>query len=186
MEDGVVTVSRAQGSAAFPARFMLIASQNPCPCGYFGEQDRPCRCFPAQIARYRKKVSGPILDRIDLHVHVPRVPFEKLSSAAPAESSAHIRARVEAARERQQERFKGLRIAANAEMNVKEIRRFCDLPDSAKALLRHAAERLGLSARGLHRVLKTSRTIADLAGSELIAEEHVSESLSYRDMPAEA
>lgn len=187
LEDGVVTVSRAQGTFAFPARFMLIASQNPCPCGYFGEKDRACRCFPSQIVRYRKKVSGPILDRIDLHVTVPRVPFEKFSSAVPAESSAEIRTRVEAARELQTKRFSDLpRITTNAEMGVKEIRRFCAVPDSAKELMRHAADRLGLSARGLHRVLKISRTIADLAGSDPIMDNHVSEALSYRETPVEA
>lgn len=187
MEDGVVTVSRAASTVAFPARFMLIASQNPCPCGYFGEKDRACRCHPSQIVRYRKKVSGPILDRIDLHVNVPRVPFEKFSSSATAESSADIRKRVEAARERQQKRFQDLpRVTTNADMGNKEIKRFCAVPDSAKELMRHAADRLGLSARGLHRVLKISRTIADLAESDRILENHVSEALSYREQPAEA
>jgi magnesium chelatase family protein len=187
MEDGVVTVSRAQGSVAFPARFMLVASQNPCPCGYFGESDRACRCFPLQIVRYRKKVSGPILDRIDLHAHVPRVPFEKFSAPVAGESSTDIRKRVETARERQEERFRDMpRIATNADMGNKEIKRFCTIPDSAKELLRHASDRLGLSARGIHRVLKISRTIADLAGSDAITNDHVSEALSYREQPAES
>jgi magnesium chelatase family protein len=180
LEDGVVTVSRAGGTWTFPARFILVASQNPCPCGYRSDPDHECICSEQQVARYQKKISGPLLDRIDLHVEVPRVEFEKLSGEDLAESSASVRERVEAARDIQRERFKGLSIRSNSEMGTKEIRQHCALRSESVALLRAAVEKMNLSARGYNRVLKLSRTIADLSGSERIETEHLAEALQFR------
>ncbi|MEK7065004.1 MAG: YifB family Mg chelatase-like AAA ATPase [Patescibacteria group bacterium] len=180
LEDGVVTVSRAQGTVSFPARFTLVASQNPCPCGYSSDPDRRCICTPMQAANYKKKVSGPLLDRIDLHVEVPRVKFEKLSQDELAESSAKIRERVEMARERQRARLKGSPYQANSEMKNKDIKEFCKLNDASIDLLRQAVTQMHLSARGYHRILKLSRTIADLGGCDDIGTEHVAEALQYR------
>ncbi len=180
LEDGTITVSRAEGTWSFPARFILVASQNPCPCGYRSDPDHPCSCSPSQFQKYQKKISGPLLDRIDLHVEVPRVQFEKLSKYELAESSVKIRERVEKAREIQSRRFKGLEIQTNSEMTGKEIREFCQLSDSSVDLLRAAVNRLHLSARGYNRILKLSRTIADLAGEDKIATDHVAEALQFR------
>lgn len=180
LEDGLVTISRAQGTLTFPARFMLVASQNPCPCGFATDTERSCVCSPVTIAHYQKKISGPLLDRIDLHVEVPRVKFEKLNQDTLAESSATIRERVLAARVRQQERFKGLLYTTNTEMKNREIKMFCKLPDEAINLLRQAVTKLHLSARSYHRIIKLSRTIADLEKSDDILTPHVAEALQYR------
>ncbi len=180
LEDGIVTISRAQGTISFPARFTLVASQNPCPCGYATDPDRHCVCSPIQIAQYQKKVSGPLLDRIDLHVEVPRVKFEKLSKDDLAESSTIIRARVEDARERQSHRFKGTSYAANSEMKNRDIKEHCKLGEPSIDLLRQAVTQLHLSARSYHRIIKLARTIADLAGKDDIETEHVAEALQYR------
>lgn len=180
LEDGIVTISRAQGTITFPARFTLVASQNPCPCGYASDPDRNCTCSPMQVARYQKKVSGPLLDRIDLHVEVPRVKFEKLSKDELAESSEKIRERVEQARERQNFRLKNSPYQANSEMKNKDIKKFCKLNDQSIDLLRQAVTQMHLSARGYHRILKLSRTIADLSGMDNIETEHVAEALQYR------
>ncbi len=180
LEDGTITISRAHGSINFPARFILVASQNPCPCGFASDPTRPCTCSAVQISRYQKKISGPLLDRIDLHLEVPRVPFDKLTATDTAESSATVRARVIAAHERQQQRFTGRRIHTNSEMGPKEIKEFCKLDDASQTLLRDAAEHLHLSARGYHRLLKMSRTIADLAASDDIKLEHLAEALQFR------
>ncbi|PIT90058.1 magnesium chelatase [Candidatus Kuenenbacteria bacterium CG10_big_fil_rev_8_21_14_0_10_36_11] len=180
LEDGVVTVSRAQGTITFPARFTLIASQNPCPCGYYSDPDRECICTPTQILKYQKRISGPLLDRIDLHIEVPRVKFDKLTSDQLSEPSEKIRARVKAARDRQIFRFKNLKISTNAEMGAKEIREFCRINAQTQELLKNAVQQLKLSARGYHRILKVSRTIADLAGAENIELPHVAEALQYR------
>lgn len=180
LEDGIITVARAQGTVVFPARFILVASQNPCPCGYYSDPDKACSCGPIQLIRYQKKVSGPLLDRIDLHVEVPRVKFEKLSSADMAEPSAKVRERVEAARAIQSVRFKGRPIRTNSEMRNAEIKEFCQVDDKTVDLLRAAVTQMHLSARAYNRILKLGRTIADLAGSDIIKLEHIAEALQFR------
>ncbi|HQC64426.1 MAG TPA: YifB family Mg chelatase-like AAA ATPase [Anaerolineaceae bacterium] len=180
MEDKVVTISRAQGSLTFPANFMLVGAMNPCPCGYAGDNLRQCTCMPAAITNYQKRISGPLLDRIDIHAHVPRVDFQKLSSQRQGESSEIIRARVEAARQKQTERFAGTRLVSNADMTPAEIRQFCKLDTPCEQLMKTAMRQMRLTARGYHRVLKLSRTIADLDGVEHIMQHHIAEALQYR------
>ncbi len=180
LEDGVVTISRAQGTLSFPAQFTLVASQNPCPCGYLTDPDKVCYCTQSQVARYQKKVSGPILDRIDLHVEVPRVQFEKLSADDLAESSATIRTRVEESRARQAKRLKNTNHNTNSEMKNKEIKEFCKLNEESLEIMRQAVNRLHLSARSFHRILKLARTIADLDKQDDIQTTHVAEALQYR------
>lgn len=180
LEDGVVTVARTQGTLSFPARFVLIGSQNPCPCGYADDPEKQCTCTPLQINQYRKKISGPILDRIDLHVDVPRVKIDKLTGDELAESSAKIRERVVQARAAQTQRFTGRPIMANGEMGNAEIREFCKVDGPTLELLKNAVARLRLSARAYNRILKISRTIADLNGHEEIRAEHVAEALQFR------
>lgn len=180
LEDGTITISRAQGTIGFPAIFTLIASQNPCPCGYFGDPERGCTCSAGQILKYQKKISGPIIDRIDLHVEVPRIAFEKLQANTANESSATIRARVEAARAIQSRRFAGTRRTCNAEMKPEEIKQFCTIDNQASEILKNAVNQLHLSARSFHRILKLARTIADLSLQENIAVTHIAEALQYR------
>lgn len=182
LEDRVVTISRAQGSVTFPANFMLVGAMNPCPCGYAGDSQRACSCPPSAVSRYRRRISGPLLDRIDIFVDVPRVDYEKLSDEAAGEPSAAVRERVAAARARQEERFHGSAIICNAEMGPVEVREFCQaqLEEPARSLIRLAVNQLGLSARAFHRVLKVARTIADLAGAKTIAAAHVAEAIQYR------
>jgi magnesium chelatase family protein len=181
LEDRIVTISRAQGTVTFPANFMLIAAMNPCPCGFFGDPTRECTCSAGSIARYQKRISGPLLDRIDIHVEVPRVEYEKLTDRQEGERSADVRARVQAARERQAARFAATpRLAANADMGPAEVRLHCAVDPAAQPLLRAAMQRLQLSARAFHRVLKLARTIADLAGAEVIAAPHLAEAIQYR------
>jgi magnesium chelatase family protein len=178
LEDGTVTVSRAKSSLTFPAKFILVAAQNPCPCGYFGDTAKRCVCSPGQIYKYQKKVSGPLLDRIDLHVEVPRLPYEKITDASPSESSAEVKRRVEKARSLQTARFGSSK--TNSEMTVVELRQFCLLQPNASNMLRAATSQYSLSGRSLHRLLKVARTIADLAGVEQISEMHLAEALQYR------
>lgn len=179
LEDGEVTVSRAKGSLRFPARFMLIAAMNPCPCGHAGDPERMCSCSPYQVAKYRQKISGPILDRIDLHVDVPRLPVEKFGDQhAFGETSDEIRKRVEGARACQQKRFAATR--TNAEMTTRAVEEHCRLDTETQALLYGAVNRMKLSARGYMRVLKVARTIADLEGAETLLLPHISEALQYR------
>jgi magnesium chelatase family protein len=180
LEDGVITISRANGVLTFPARFILMASQNPCPCGFSSDPDRGCSCGPAQIIRYQKKISGPLLDRIDLHVEVPRVKFDKLASDTLGESSANIRERVEEARNIQTARFRDTNIHCNSEMRNMEIREFCKLDDQSIDLLRAAVTQMHLSARAYNRILKLARTIADLGKSNNIQLDHIAEALQFR------
>lgn len=180
LEDKTVTISRARGSLSFPANFMLVAAMNPCPCGYFGDTKRECSCTPATVTRYQKRISGPLLDRIDIHVDVPRVDFEKLSSDRTGEASMGVRERVECARKRQRERFQGTPFACNADMGPGEIRVYAVPDDAGKSLISQAMKQVGLSARGYHRVLKLARTIADLNGAENIQSQHLAEALQFR------
>jgi len=180
LEDRYVTISRASGTLTFPANFMLVCAMNPCPCGYYGDSLKECTCSQAKIHQYRQRISGPLMDRIDLHITVPRVPFDKLKVPTEGEKSDVIRARVDMARGRQLERFKGRGIWANAQMGEREIREFCRIPDEAHALLKRAVDSLGLSARAYNRVFKISRTIADLDSSDTISTSHVAEAIQYR------
>ncbi len=180
LEDRVVTISRAQGSVTFPASFMLVAAMNPCPCGYYGDSVKECRCSSAEVTRYNKRISGPLLDRIDIFVDVPRVEYEKLADDRQGEGSDSVRARVEAARQIQRQRFDGRGPTCNADATAVEVKEFCRVEPSAQGLLRTAMKQLSLSARGFHRILKVGRTIADLDGSELIRSHHLAEAIQYR------
>ena len=182
LEAGVVTISRARGSVTFPARMLLVAAMNPCPCGYYGDSKRSCSCPEVQVSRYQRKVSGPLLDRLDLFVDVPRVEYAELTGEPTGEHSETVRDRVIRARALQQQRLVGTPFVTNSDMGPSEVRRFCQDPltDEAKPLLATATERLGLSARAFHRVLKVARTIADLDGSEEIDTVHLGEAIQYR------
>lgn len=180
LEDNVVTISRALGSLSFPAKFILVSAQNPCPCGYLTDPVKQCICSPTQIIRYQKRVSGPLLDRIDLHIEVPRIKYEKLAEEKVAESSESVRSRVEKAREKQRKRFIDSVFSTNSEMRPKEIKEFCPIDSKSQDLLKSAVNQLHLSARAYHRILKLARTIADLAGSEKIKPDHIAEALQYR------
>lgn len=180
LEDGVVSISRASGTLEFPARFVLVASQNPCPCGYASDPEKTCTCSPQQVINYQKKISGPLLDRIDLHIEVPRIAFEKLVGESKQESSAAIRERIERARGIQASRFKDSGIFTNSEMSSEQVKKFCILDDETKELMRNAVNQLHLSARSYYRVLKLARTIADLSGDDNIKSAYVAEALQYR------
>ena len=180
MEDGIVAIGRVTRSVTFPSRFTLAAALNPCPCGFFNDGRRECMCAPGQIGRYLGKISGPLLDRIDLQVEVPALTPEEIASTAAGEASSAIRERVQAARDLQRERFRRAHCECNAEMSTRQMRKFCELGPSSRRLLEHAVARLGLSARGYDRVLKVSRTIADLGGADGINSSHVAEAVHYR------
>jgi magnesium chelatase family protein len=180
VEDKVVTISRAQGSVTFPANFMLVAAMNPCPCGYFGDPVKDCKCSSGEISRYQKRLSGPLLDRIDIFVEVPRVEYEKLTDDSIGEGSDKVRSRVENARQIQQRRFKSTKLTCNAEMTPVEVREFCRVEPPAQNLLRTAMKQLHLTARSFHRVLKLARTIADLDAADIIKANHLAEALQYR------
>jgi len=180
IEDKKVTISRAQGTLTFPANFQLIAAMNPCPCGYFGDPVRECTCSMGVVSKYQKRISGPLLDRIDIHVEVPRVEYEKLADDRLGEASARVRERVEAARERQRARFQGTGLLCNADMQPADVRVHCQVDDTGKSLLKAAMTQLQLSARAYHRILKLARTIADLAGSAGIQPPHLAEAIQYR------
>ncbi|RJQ82738.1 MAG: ATP-binding protein [Desulfobacteraceae bacterium] len=186
LEDGRVTISRASSSITYPARVMLVAAMNPCPCGYFSDPKHICRCTPPQIERYRAKISGPLLDRIDIHIEVPAVAYKEFMEERPTESSEEIRRRIVAARTVQAARFHKTSFFCNAQMGNRHIRSFCRLDAGASTLLETAIERLGLSARALSRILKIARTIADLAGQEAIAARHVGEAIQYRNLDRSA
>ncbi|MBL8029728.1 MAG: YifB family Mg chelatase-like AAA ATPase [Candidatus Doudnabacteria bacterium] len=178
LEDGVVTVARASGSFTFPAKFTLVAAQNPCPCGYYGDNVQKCQCSPTQIFKYQKKISGPLLDRIDLHVEVPRLPYEKMATKESFESSADIKVRVQLARERQTKRFGQAK--TNSEMSLVEIKKYCVLNSEAETLLAQTMKRYNFSGRSMHRILKVARTIADLEGMPDISPTNLAESVQYR------
>ncbi len=180
LEDKMVTIARAQGSLTFPSNFMLIAAMNPCPCGYYGDPVKECTCSMSAIARYQHRISGPLLDRIDIHIEVPRIDYAKLSDKRLGESSAAIQARVEEARQRQRKRFSESGLSCNADMRPQHIRKYCTLTEDGNRLLRSAMTQMQLSARAYHRVLKLARTIADLAGEETITPQHLAEALQYR------
>lgn len=183
LEDGRVTISRAAGSMTFPAEFVLVAAMNPCPCGFFGDPKRECRCSPLQVERYRDRISGPLLDRIDIHVEVPAVQYREMASTEAAETSAAIRERVERAREVQHARFgRDGKVRANARMTAKQIRAHCALGPEAEGMLKMAITELNLSARAYDRILKVSRTIADLDGATDIAAPHIGEAIQYRTL----
>lgn len=182
LEDGVVRISRAGAKVKYPSVFMLVAAMNPCPCGYFGDSVRDCSCSDSQIQRYRARISGPLLDRIDIHIQVPAVSYGELTGSVRPESSADIRKRVMAARHIQLQRFKGRALFCNSGMRSRDIRKYCVLEPAASSILEMAVDNLGLSARAYSRVLKISRTIADLDGSEGIVRQHVAEAVQYREL----
>jgi magnesium chelatase family protein len=183
LEEGRVTITRAAGTMTFPCEFMLVAAMNPCPCGYFGDAKRECRCSPNVVQRYRNRVSGPLLDRIDLHVEVPAIPLKQMTSDGAGEPSDKIRARVETARQVQRRRFEGRKkTTCNARMGAKELKAFCKLDESSQELLKMALTSLNLSARAYDRILKVSRTIADLENAETIQAHHIQEAIQYRTL----
>ncbi len=184
LEDGTVSIARAAMSLTFPARFMLAAAMNPCPCGFFNDRARECRCTPPMIQRYISKISGPLLDRIDIHIDVPAVNYKELRSNVQAEPSAAIRERVLKARDRQLQRFRaaGEKVFANAQMGSRQIRTFCELSADCERLLERAMTQQGLSARAHDRILKVSRTIADLEGAEQLEAKHIAEAIQYRTL----
>lgn len=182
IEEAKITVSRVSSSYTYPAKFMLITAMNPCPCGYFTDPKKACHCSPTQIQRYLSKVSGPLLDRIDIHIEVPAVRYSELSSESEAESSEEIRKRVNKARDIQTNRYKKEKLLTNSQLKSKKTRQHCKVDDSGKELLKYAIVELGLSARAYDKILKVSRTIADLEGAELIKAEHVSEAIGYRSL----
>ncbi|MBE0616868.1 MAG: ATP-binding protein, partial [Proteobacteria bacterium] len=182
LEDGAVTIARAATSVTFPARFMLVAAMNPCPCGYHGDPQHECMCSPSAIRKYRSRVSGPLLDRFDLHVAVPAVRYREMAEGEGDEASAPIRDRVVRARERQTERYAGRPFHCNAHMSSAAVRRYAAPSEEARGLLEHAMDRLGLSARAYTRSLKVARTIADLEGTAEVGRSHVLEALQFRRM----
>jgi magnesium chelatase family protein len=182
METGSVTISRANSTVTYPANFILVGAMNPCPCGFYGDTKRECTCSYREIRRYRGRISGPLLDRIDIHIDVPSVPFKDLAGTGQGESSSEIRQRVVAAREIQEKRLQKTKIHTNAMMNSRQIRRFCQVDEKSNSLLEMAMEKFGLSARALSRILKIARTIADLAGSQDIEQAHIAEAIQYRSL----
>lgn len=182
LEDGFVSVVRVSAQARYPARSMLIAAMNPCPCGHYGSRTQTCRCSAREIARYLGRISGPLLDRIDMQVEVAAVPVREIAQGAPEEASGMIRERVQAARVMQQRRYEGEGIASNAELSARQIDAFCPLDEACREVVARACDRYNLSMRAVSRVTKVARTIADLAGEERIARAHVLEALRYRNL----
>ena len=182
LEDGVASITRVQAQAEYQSRCMLIASMNPCPCGHFGSRVKECRCTPNEIRRYLDRVSGPLLDRIDIHIEVDAVPVKEISTDAEQESSAAVAKRVEAARQIQQNRYQGMKLHCNAQLDSQGVRRFCRPDAAGQKLLHMAVERMGLSMRAHDRVLKLARTIADLKGAEQISQLEVAEAVQYRSL----
>ncbi len=188
LEDHIVSISRAKASVTFPASFLLVAAANPCPCGYFGDKKRQCKCLPGQISRYQKRISGPIMDRIDIHISVPSVETQKLVEKNPeknTESSAIIQKRVQKARDVQTKRFQNTKIISNSEMTTREAKKYCKLSDECLIIMRSAISKMNLSARSYFKVVKVARTIADLDKSEEIKTQHIAEALQYRPVDNE-
>lgn len=182
LEDGVITISRAGGRATYPSSFMLIGAMNPCPCGYYGHPTRACTCSLTKVSLYLNRISGPLLDRMDLQVEVPPVEYERMADSRPSESSAEIKKRVEAARLVQQRRYAGTGVTCNARLIPALLKKYCVLTPEADRLLAAAYERMGLSGRSYDRLLRVARTIADLAGSEQIGADHVAEAIQFRNL----
>ena len=182
LEDGQVTISRVNASLTYPCNFMLIASMNPCPCGYYGARDKKCTCTKSQIDRYINKISGPLLDRIDIHIEVEGLDYQKLEKEEKEESSVNIRKRENRARQIAEERYKQYGIHSNSELTPALIQKYCRLGNQEKEILKNAFERLGLSARAYSRILKLARTIADLDEKEQIEVQHIAEAIKYRDL----
>lgn len=182
LEDGTVNISRVQASLSYPCKFMLIASMNPCPCGYYGSSDKECSCTPQSITKYMGKISGPLLDRFDIHIEVTPVKYNKLESSSPSESSQDIKLRVDSARKIQAERYKNYNIFSNSELTPKLINKYCKLDNQSKTLMENAFSKLNLSARAYTRILKLARTIADLDSSENIMPNHIAEAIQYRSL----
>lgn len=182
LEDRKVTISRLNANITYPCEFMLIASMNPCQCGYYGSQEKQCTCKPEQIKKYMSRISGPLLDRIDIHIEVNKVNYKQLEEKNQAESSKEIRKRVNQARNIQLERYKEYSIDSNSELTPKLIEKFCQLNNESKQILKTAFDRLGLSARAYNKILKVARTIADLDASERIQEKHLAEAIQYRSL----
>ena len=182
LEDGNVTISRVNATLTYPCNIMLIASMNPCKCGYFGDSRRQCTCTPTQVNRYRSRISGPLLDRIDIQVEVSNVDYEDLSSTENSETSAEIKKRVNKTRKLQLERYKDYNIYSNSQLDAGMLKKFCPLGEEENAILRAAFDNLGLSARAHSRILKVARTIADLEVSENIKSEHIAEAIQYRSL----
>jgi magnesium chelatase family protein len=180
MEDKVVTISRAEGSLTFPANFILVAAMNPCPCGYYGDPVKECKCSSTVVTRYQKKISGPLMDRIDIFLDIPRIDYEKLMDDRQSEQSGNVRQRVQNARQLQLDRFKGTDLTSNADMSASEVKQHCSIDSAAQALLRTAMKQLHFTARAFHRTLKLARTVADLDNSVLIKTNHLAEALQYR------
>jgi magnesium chelatase family protein len=186
LEDRVVTISRARFAVDYPASFMLIASMNPCPCGYYNHPEKDCTCMSGSVKRYINKISGPLLDRIDIHIEVVPVPFRELSANKVNEDSSTVRERVIKARKTQDNRYaKSKGIYCNAQITSKQIKTYCQLTDAGQALLKNAMEKLSLSARAYDRILKVARTIADIEGAENICPEHIAEAIQYRSLDRE-
>ncbi len=182
LEDGYVSISRASASVTFPARFMLVAALNPCPCGYFQDTRRECKCGTGEIQKYLKKISGPLLDRIDIHIEVPALKYSALSDETPGESSEEIKKRVNASRKTQLERFSGTKVFCNAGMGSKMLKKHCHLKEDCVSLIKTAIDRMGLSGRAYDKILKVARTIADLEGAADIETSHLSEAIQYRSL----
>jgi magnesium chelatase family protein len=182
LEDGVVTISRVAGTLTYPCSITLVAAMNPCPCGYFGHPTKKCTCSKQQVSRYLSKISGPMLDRLDIHVEVPPIDFDSLKTKGAEESSAAIRERVNNARRLQEERYKGSGITCNARLTPSMLEKYCIMSEEAERALKLAFDRMGLSARAYDRLLKVSRTIADLDGSERIETPHIMQAIQFRSL----
>lgn len=182
LEDGIISISRVNASLTYPCNFMFVASMNPCPCGFFGSKEKECTCSPKAIEKYMGKISGPLLDRIDIQIEVSPVKYQKLEEEKIVESSEEIKKRVNKARKIQQERYKENKIYSNAELTPKLVSKYCKLDKESKKILQSAFERLGLSARAHGRILKVARTIADLDGQENISANHIAEAIQYRSL----